>query len=408
MASYDPLGGYVTNPGTQSGSGAYGSVPGAINIPPNIYQQLGTVDPQLAAQTGSLNETILNELQGELSPETINQMQQKAAQFGVSSGMPASQFAGQYGQYMLGQNVEQNQRQGIQDYLSMLKGVGATLTPQQLAAEIASRNATMSAAPNPAAAAQQQMQDWQNRFNQMAGSTGTGASPAGGTTNRGTLMPGSGGSPSLGNATNNWPSSGGGGPTEPTTNAVPGGGYAPVNLTGNTYGNVSPTQSGQGEIIDANGDAWIQYNGQWMNLSTGEMSNSVNGYSPTSHGSMYMGPNPNATPSDSASFLQQYGIDSNGLDQATIDWLAGMYGYTQSPGGSTGAFDLGGVQGGVGAMGYGGYDPYASNAGYDPYAWANAYSPDYGMYDQGTSATAYDPGTYDWTGFNDMVDYYAP
>lgn len=180
--AYDPLGGYATNPTPQTGSGAYGSVPGAIQIPPNIYQQIGTIDPDLANQTGTMNTTILNELQGQLSPETISAIQQNAAQFGVATGMPGSQFAGNYGLEQLGQSVEKQQQQGESDYLKMLQGTGATLTPQQLAAQIASSNATMAAAPNPTQAAQQQMSDWQNKFNQAAGGGGIRpGNPAGGT-----------------------------------------------------------------------------------------------------------------------------------------------------------------------------------------------------------------------------------
>lgn len=117
--SYDPLGGYATTPTPQSGSGAYGSVPGSVSIPPSIYEQLGSIDPQLADQTGTLNTTILNELSGQLSPETIATIQQNAAQFGAQSGMPGSQFAGNAGLTQLGQSVEKQQTQGESDYLNM-------------------------------------------------------------------------------------------------------------------------------------------------------------------------------------------------------------------------------------------------------------------------------------------------
>jgi hypothetical protein len=237
----DQLGGYITTPTPQYGSGAYGAVPGAVGIPPSIYSQIGTIDPNLADQTGTANTTILNELQGQLSPETIASIQQHAGQFGASSGMPGSQFAGNYGQMQLGQSVEKQQQQGLSDYLKMLQGTGATLTPQQLAAQIASSNATLASAPNPTAAANQQMTDWQTKFNAAAGGGAGGV-----------------------RAPN--PAGGGGSPMAGSTGAFAGGGAATA------YDPYATGQSFAGDISNPNS--------AWWNDPSGNTS----GYQPTSSG----------------------------------------------------------------------------------------------------------------------------
>ena len=384
--SYDPLGGYNTDPAYQAGAGAYGKVPGSIDIPPNIYQQIGTIDPLLGEQTGTANQSILSELHGDLSNETLAALQQNAAQFGVKSGMPRSQFAGYYGMSGLKDTREARQQQGLQDYLAMLKGTGATLTPQQLAAEIASRNAAMRAAPDPKAAADQQMADWQSKFQAAAGGPTPGANGGGGY--RVTPSPAGGGSLAASTPAgypNNWPSSGGGGGTGPFNDyALQNRNLGTGNPWGNTYGNVSPTDGSQlspeaqfvQNELGINPAQWDQETLAQIAAMNG-FTNS--GYQPTSHGTMYMGANPEN--SGSYQFVQQQlGIDPSTMDQQTLDQLASMYGYDQSPAGSTGSMDLGGTQsngydfGGYGSGGYdtGGYDSgYGDTGGGSGVDWAS-------------------------------------
>ena len=178
---------YNVYPGAGYGSGTpYGMVPNPIGIPPSTYEQVASVYPNLRAQTGALSSNISNELAGQLSPQTIAALQQHAAQFGVQSGMPGSQFQGNQGLASLGLNTEAIQQQGQKDYLSALTGIGSTQTPQDLAASIAAHNADLAAAPNPQLAAEKQMADWMAKFNASAaagrgGYSVGGGSPAGGT-----------------------------------------------------------------------------------------------------------------------------------------------------------------------------------------------------------------------------------
>ena len=89
-------------PQPQGGQGPYGAVPGPTAIPPSTYQQSAGVLKSLPALTAKTGQDVMNELNGVLSPETINNIQSHAAQFGVSSGMPGSGFAGSQGLESIG------------------------------------------------------------------------------------------------------------------------------------------------------------------------------------------------------------------------------------------------------------------------------------------------------------------
>jgi hypothetical protein len=103
---------------------------GAVSTPQNTaYSSIAALYPNLSKTQGQASANILSEMQGELSPETINAIQDEAARFGVSSGLPMSQFAGHRGLRNLGLNVEQTQQQGLQDFLNTLKGYSGTLAP---------------------------------------------------------------------------------------------------------------------------------------------------------------------------------------------------------------------------------------------------------------------------------------
>lgn len=194
-SNYTPassLANYNINPGYQSGQGAYGQVPGPIGIPPSTYQQATTTLPGLG-QAGTLaTNSILSELQGDISPQALRNIQDAAAQFGVSSGMPGSNAMANTlasNKALLGnyRTTEQLQQQGLQNYANILGAVGQQQTNPALAAEIAAHNAQLGAAPNPQAAAQQQLA---NYFASLAATRGLGLrgagagpgySPAGGT-----------------------------------------------------------------------------------------------------------------------------------------------------------------------------------------------------------------------------------
>jgi len=112
---------------------------------------------------------------GQLSPSTINNIRNQAASFGVSSGMPGSQFQGYQGLANLGLTTEKLQGQGLNDYLAAITGINKTQTVDPaLQTEIATQNSVWNSAPDPAAAAKEQ----QSLFDQYLKKT---MSPAGGT-----------------------------------------------------------------------------------------------------------------------------------------------------------------------------------------------------------------------------------
>lgn len=184
---------YNAAPTPTQGQGAYGLVPGTIAIPPSRYQQTTGVAPGLANNT-QLTNNIMSELQGDINPQALKNMQDAAASYGISSGMPGSNaipgtLAFNKNLRNIGLDTLAVQRQGQQDYLSALAGIGGQQTDPNLAAEIAAHNAQLKAAPDPATAAQTQLAQYWAALNALrgpGGGTGQGASPSGGT---GTFAP---------------------------------------------------------------------------------------------------------------------------------------------------------------------------------------------------------------------------
>ena len=161
-----PTTGYNITPAAQPGQGAYGAVPGMIGIPPSYWEQMSNIYP-VSPQATQASKIIGSQMAGELSPEEIATYQRLGAQFGAGITGGPSQFSGRQGLLSVGRKVSDVQQQGILNYEAMLKALSGTLTPQELAAQIANRNATMAAAPDPRLAAEQQMRDWMEKF-QMA------------------------------------------------------------------------------------------------------------------------------------------------------------------------------------------------------------------------------------------------
>lgn len=141
-------------PAPQQGSGAYGAVPGPTAIPPSTYSQSRGVLPSLPALTAKTGQDVMNELNGVLSPETINNIQTHAAQFGVTNGMPGSGLQGNQGLASLGLTTEAMQQQGQQAYGSLLNSLSGTQLNPSLISDIQTHNADLRAAPNPQQAAQ--------------------------------------------------------------------------------------------------------------------------------------------------------------------------------------------------------------------------------------------------------------
>lgn len=205
------LGSYNVSPSPLlGGQGPYGAVPGNIGIPPSPYQQTTSLAPNLGGPAvGQLSNNILSELQGQISPQALRNMQDQAARFGISSGMPGSNaFLGSLAnnKNLLGNilTTEQLQHQGAQDYLAAITGIGSQQINPALAAEIAAHNAQLNAAPDPTQAAQRQLQNYYAALNAARGPAGqTGGqfgSPAGATGQTGSGALGFGGASGVGNS----------------------------------------------------------------------------------------------------------------------------------------------------------------------------------------------------------------
>src|SRR5678810_573296 len=142
FTGYSSLPNYGISPAPTQGQGAYGLVPGQIGIPPSTYSQTLGALPGLGSAGTQATNNIMNELQGQISPQALRNIQDAAARFGVSSGMPGSNAipgtlamnANLLGNY---RTTEQLQQQGQQDYRNLLGAVGQQQINPALAAEIA-------------------------------------------------------------------------------------------------------------------------------------------------------------------------------------------------------------------------------------------------------------------------------
>jgi hypothetical protein len=114
----------------------------ATSNPATYNANFSSLYPNLNATQGQASANTLSRLRGELSPETLNAIQDSAARFGITSGMPlgsgGNTITGNFGRKLVGQSVEGLQSQGLQDYLNTLKSYSGTLMPttgEQIGAE---------------------------------------------------------------------------------------------------------------------------------------------------------------------------------------------------------------------------------------------------------------------------------
>ena len=115
---------YNISPTPQSGSGTFGAVPGTISQPTSIYDQLQANVPNYSTMTNAATGDIGGQLSGQISPSTMNLLQNKAASMGVSSGMPGSGISQNNFLESLGLTSEGLQQQGLPGVvvLGLLKG----------------------------------------------------------------------------------------------------------------------------------------------------------------------------------------------------------------------------------------------------------------------------------------------
>lgn len=167
---------FTLNPQPQVGGGAFGRVPGAIGAPPSTYTQVGNVLPGLPNLTKTAGSVVGDELSGKLSQGTVNFLQDKAAQFGVTMGLPGmggGGFASNQFLRNLGLTSEQLSQQGLQSYNQLLPTLASTQLQPGLEFEIAQQNALNAAAPDPRAATQEQLKLMQELYQQENPASGT-------------------------------------------------------------------------------------------------------------------------------------------------------------------------------------------------------------------------------------------
>lgn len=181
-------GGYNLAPSPTGYNPAYGGVPGVVGQPPSLYKGIQSIYPGISGLTSGAGNVISSQLAGELSPQTINAIQDQAAAFGISSGLPLTNFAGMKGLKQLGLNVENVQNQGAQNYNAFLAGLGGTADNPNLAAELAMWNATNLAAGIPEAVAKAAQDAYNKAMLNAQGAGSPKISPG-----SGTIMPNLGG-----------------------------------------------------------------------------------------------------------------------------------------------------------------------------------------------------------------------
>jgi hypothetical protein len=167
------LANYNTTPATQAGVGAYGTVPGATATPPSTYEQISGITPQLSSLTNQNANLIGQQMKGVLPTDVIKKIQDMAASWGVSSGMPGSGLSQNLSLRDLGLTSLQEQQTGQTNYLNTLSGLGQQQLDPGLLTSLSQSNATLAAAPNPQAAADQQMMDYLMFLNAAQPSQGT-------------------------------------------------------------------------------------------------------------------------------------------------------------------------------------------------------------------------------------------
>lgn len=142
-------------PGPTAYDPRFGGIPGVVGLP-NPEQDLAQYYPNLSGSTAQASADVLAKMRGELSPGTINSIQDAAARFGVSSGMPGimpGTLAGNRGLRDIGLNAEEQAQQGLQDFNALTSNVSNTQTVRpETQIALAEQNAVNQAAPNPAQA----------------------------------------------------------------------------------------------------------------------------------------------------------------------------------------------------------------------------------------------------------------
>jgi len=204
---------YNINPTPQAGSGPFGSVPGQIGLPSSLYAQSLAAVPGLNQNAQKASSDVQSLLEGQVSPDTQDYISRLIAAKGVTTGVAGTPFNTADLVKSLGLTSEQLMTSGLGAYNQLLSTVGGLQLSPELQSNIAERNAMMAAAPNPTAAHDQLLRDFENSFGLgMDPNTGGYGSthilgPSGGTGGFGL----GGGGDLFGNSFASWMEGGGGG-----------------------------------------------------------------------------------------------------------------------------------------------------------------------------------------------------
>lgn len=176
--------GYNINPAPQPGQGPFGTVPGPVGLP-DPYSDLSRALPILPGLNSQVGNNLINQLQGRLSPETQQAIQDASARFGVGSGMPGSGLMRYRTARDLGLSTEALQQQGMQNYNQTIPTISRTQTVDpNTQIGLAQWNAINRSAPDPTQAAAYAKQLFDEYLNAMRGPGGGrqgGGGPSGGT-----------------------------------------------------------------------------------------------------------------------------------------------------------------------------------------------------------------------------------
>lgn len=143
----------AVSPTGATNANIFGTRVGQVPIP-SPFSDLSSVYPNLSQTNAQVSSDVLSRLKGQLSPETINAIQDNAARFGVQSGMPGSGLQRNLTLRDLGLQTEALQQQGLQDYASIVPTISQTQTLRpESQFEFNLQNAVNRAAPDPGAAA---------------------------------------------------------------------------------------------------------------------------------------------------------------------------------------------------------------------------------------------------------------
>ena len=165
---------YNVNPTPTTGQGAFGEVPGQTALPPSIWDQLNSNIPDYGAMTTAATGDIQSQLNGQLSPSTMTNIENQAASRGVSLGQPNSALSNEIGMNLTGTTTEGLEQQGLGNYNTFTGTVGSEQQNPALMSEISQSNAVLAAAPDPSASASYSQSLYDQYMAKMNPSGGTG------------------------------------------------------------------------------------------------------------------------------------------------------------------------------------------------------------------------------------------